>query len=101
MGRTKGVILVSLLAIAVVLAGSSTILSALAQDQRTLSDPQLPPREPPWMDQLTDDQKEELQQLVESLKASGASREDVRDAINAKLQEWGIEVPTPPQTLGQ
>ena len=30
---------------------------------------------------------------MDSLKASGASPEETRDAIDAKLQEWGIEVP--------
>ena len=86
---------------AVVLGGSSTILSALAQDQGTAPDPQLPPREPPWTSQLTDEQKQEIQQLIESLKASGATPQEIRDAVNAKLQECGIELPAPPQSSGQ
>ena len=101
MGKATGLILVSLLAIAAVLTSSSLILSALAQDQGTTIDPQQPPREPPWMRQLTDDQKTEIQQLMNSLKDSGATPEEMRDAVNAKLQEWGIENPAPPQGIGQ
>jgi hypothetical protein len=53
------------------------------------------------MSQLSDDQKAQIQQLIESLRASGASQEEIRDAINAKLQEWGIQVPAPPESSGQ
>jgi len=81
---------------AVVSAGSSIILPGLAQDQETAPDPQLPPREPPWMSQLTDNQKEQIRQLVESLRESGATPQEIRDAINVKLQEWGTEVPEVP-----
>ena len=93
MNRTRSYILVSLLAMAVILASSSTILSARAQDQGTPPDPQLPPRDPPWMSQLSDDQKAQIQQLTESLRASGATPHEIRDAVNAKLQEWGIQLP--------
>jgi len=90
MKRTKGLILVSLLAMAVVVGSSSIILSAVAQGetspgpQRGLS---------PWMSQLTDDQKAQIQQLVQSMKDSGATPQEIRDAVNAKLQEWGIQLP--------
>jgi len=94
-GRTKCFILVSLLTMAVVLASSSIISSAPAQDQGTPFDPQLPPNEPAWMSQLTDEQKAELQQLLDSLRESGATPEEIRDTINAKLEEWGIEIPEP------
>ena len=57
--------------------------------------------EPPWMSQLTDEQKVELQQLVESLRDSGATPQEIRDAVNAKLQEWSIELPAPPESSGQ
>jgi uncharacterized protein (UPF0147 family) len=59
------------------------------------------PRQPPWMSQLTDEQKQEIQQLMDSLRQSGATPQEIRDAANAKLQEWGIEVPAPPQSSGQ
>jgi len=54
-------------------------------------------REPPWMSQLTDKQKAEIKQLMDSLKASGKSHEEIRAAIDAKMREWGIKVPPPPQ----
>lgn len=46
--------------------------------------------------QLTDEQKTELQTLVEGLKESEATKDDVRAAVEAKLVEWGIEIPEPP-----
>jgi len=58
-------------------------------------------REPPWMSQLTNEQKEQIHQLVDSLRNSGATPEEIREAVNAKLQEWGIEVPAPSQSSGQ
>ncbi len=81
---------------AIVLSGSSIILSALAQDGWTTPGPQPPAREPPWMSQLTDEQKQEIEQLTQSLKDAGATPEEIRDAVNAKLQEWGIEIPEMP-----
>ena len=86
---------------AVVLTSSSVILSAIAQDQGTAPGPQPPPPDPPWMSQLTDDQKAQIEQLIQSMKDSGASQEEIRDAVNAKLQEWGIQLPPPPQSPGQ
>ena len=53
--------------------------------------------EPPWMSELTDDQKAELQQYAESLRESGATPQEIRDAVNAKLETWGIEITAPPQ----
>jgi DNA-binding transcriptional MerR regulator len=94
--RTRGFILLSLLTTTLILASSSIIFSAIAENQGTAPDPQPPSREPPWMSQLTDDQKTEIQQLTQSMKDSGASQQEIRDAINAKLQEWGIEVPEVP-----
>jgi len=91
--RTRGFILVSLLTVAVVLTSSSVILSAIAQDQGTAPGPQPPPPDPPWMSQLTDDQKAQIQQLIQSMRDSGATPEEIRDAVNAKLQEWGIQLP--------
>jgi hypothetical protein len=53
------------------------------------------------MSQLTDDQKAQIEQLMQSMKDSGASQEEIRDAVNAKMQEWGIQLPPPPQSPGQ
>jgi hypothetical protein len=51
------------------------------------------PRLPPWTSNLTDEQKEEITTTMNELRESGATREEIRDAITAKLTEWGIEVP--------
>ena len=42
---------------------------------------------------LTEDQETELKTLIEGLRASDTSREDIRVAVDAKLEEWGIERP--------
>ena len=101
MNRTKGLILLSLLVVGVTLTSSTIVSSALAEDKGTVPNPQAPPPDPPWMSQLTDEQKQEIQQLMDSLRQSGATPQEIRDAINAKLQECGIEVPAPPQSSGQ
>ena len=43
--------------------------------------------------QLTEEQRAELKTLVDGLKESDTSREDIRAAVKAKLEEWGIERP--------
>ena len=46
--------------------------------------------------QLTEEQRAELKTLVDGLKESDTSREDIRAAVKAKLEEWGIEFPERP-----
>ena len=46
--------------------------------------------------QLTKEQRAELKTLVDGLKESDTSREDIRVAVKAKLEEWGIEFPERP-----
>ena len=46
--------------------------------------------------QLTEAQREELKTLVDGLKESDTSKEDIRAAVKAKLVEWGIEFPERP-----
>ena len=41
--------------------------------------------------QLTEEQRSELKTLVDGLKESDTSREDIRAAVKAKLEEWGID----------
>ncbi len=41
--------------------------------------------------QLTEEQRAELKTLVDGLKESDTSREDIRAAVKAKLEEWGVE----------
>ena len=40
--------------------------------------------------QLTEEQRAELKTLVDGLKESDTSREDIRAAVKAKLEEWGV-----------
>ncbi len=49
----------------------------------------LPP--PPWMGDLTDDQKQQIQKLVETMREDGASREEINEAVLQQLEEWGID----------
>jgi ribonuclease HI len=44
---------------------------------------------------LTDAQEVELQALIDGLQADGATRADVKAAVDAKLDEYGVEVPVP------
>jgi biotin operon repressor len=53
-------------------------------------------RHPLWINLLTEEQREEIRRLLESLRGSGASREESRSALDEKLKEWGIEIPTVP-----
>ncbi|WP_455278522.1 hypothetical protein [[Eubacterium] cellulosolvens] len=49
-----------------------------------------------WLQNLTAEQKAELQNLMHELKEKGASHEEIRTQIDAKLQQWGIEIPEQP-----
>jgi DNA-binding transcriptional MerR regulator len=51
------------------------------------------PRLPPWTSDLTDEQKEEMMTMMDELRDNGATREEIREAVTARLTEWGIEVP--------
>jgi len=42
---------------------------------------------------LTDEQRAEIRQIVGDMREAGASREEIKAAIDAKLEEWGIEAP--------
>jgi len=47
---------------------------------------------------LTEEQLEQLAEIretVKSMKEEGATREEIRAAIAAKFEEWGIELPEP------
>ncbi|MBO3754872.1 MAG: hypothetical protein FGF53_08385, partial [Candidatus Brockarchaeota archaeon] len=48
------------------------------------------------MRNLTDAQKEEIQQLIRDVSATVAGREQIRNAVNAKLAEWGVKAPEAP-----
>jgi predicted transcriptional regulator YheO len=49
----------------------------------------------PFADQLTEEQQEALQQLIQELRDSGATREEIREAVMQFLEEQGIEIQTP------
>jgi hypothetical protein len=44
---------------------------------------------------LTQDQKDQLIALVKGMKESDATPAEIREAVTAKLSEWGIELPSP------
>ena len=51
---------------------------------------------PPWLPELTDEQREEIREIVVELKDNGASKEEIKEAVDSKLEEWGIEIPEKP-----
>ena len=52
---------------------------------------------PPWMNNLTEQQKQTLNQTVTTMKASGATRQQIMNAVNDLLKQWGINVPQNPR----
>ena len=81
-----GLILISVLAISVISGG--IILTTYAFNDQTCR-----PFKQPFFGNFTDEQKEEITTTMNQLRENGATREEIRDAITAKLTEWGIEVP--------
>ena len=45
------------------------------------------------MEQLTEEQRAEVHELVSGMREAGASRDEVRAAVHALLESWGIELP--------
>ena len=54
----------------------------------------------PYMSKLTEEKQEEIYNLRQSLLEENATMEEIREAINDKLTEFGIEVPTRDDLLG-
>jgi len=48
-------------------------------------------------DALSEEQATELNTLVDGLRATEASREDIHAAVEAQLETWGIELPEKPE----
>jgi DNA-binding transcriptional regulator YhcF (GntR family) len=48
---------------------------------------------PQVMQNLSSEQKEELLSLITEMRESGASREEISEAVHARLAEWGIDLP--------
>jgi hypothetical protein len=51
---------------------------------------------PPWMANLTAQQKQTLDDTVKTMKASGATQEQIMNAVNELLKQWGINIPQCP-----
>jgi len=47
----------------------------------------------PFMHRLTDNQQAEVEALVDGMQADGATRQEVREAVDGMLDAWGIEAP--------
>ena len=47
----------------------------------------------PIWSELSEQQQQELQTLIEAMQDQDASREDIHNAVTAALGEWGIEAP--------
>jgi len=90
--QSKALLLASMLAMGIML-GNILYPTYIFADESSNNPQTRSPPTPPWVSNLTDVQKEEIQQLVQSMKDAGASQEDIMSAVNAKLAEWGIEVP--------
>jgi DNA-binding transcriptional regulator YhcF (GntR family) len=48
---------------------------------------------PPFLDQLSEDQREALRTMVEEMREADASHEEIRSAVHEMLEGWGIEIP--------
>ena len=46
----------------------------------------------PWAS-LTEEQQDELRIMIDAMRELGAEPSEIHDAIKAKLEEWGIELP--------
>jgi hypothetical protein len=45
------------------------------------------------MDQLTEEQRDALHTMVTEMREAGSSRDEIRAAVHALLEGWGIELP--------
>jgi len=45
-----------------------------------------------WMNNLTDEQRQEIRQTMQELRESGATREEIRVAIQELMEEMGIDM---------
>ncbi len=104
MNQRKAIVMISMLAIAVILSGllipvysSNFFERSNGNGYDVPRDGECPHKGPqgPWMDELTEDQRAEIHDLIEEMQDAGADKEEIREAVNAKLGQWGIEVPDP------
>jgi len=50
------------------------------------------PPSPPWMMNLTEEQRVEIRQLIETMRRNGASRDEITEAVLKRLEEYGIDL---------
>lgn len=43
-----------------------------------------------WMNELTEEQRTTIRELIQSMREEGATREEIHDAVKKQLEEWGI-----------
>jgi hypothetical protein len=54
---------------------------------------------PAFFSELTDEQKEELKEIRQTLKDEGATWEEMRESMREQLEEYGVEMPTREEIL--
>ncbi len=101
MMRNKKWIIGSLLAILLVGTAFATfaIAKPISEQTNWTSNDNRGNHRDPFMSQLTDEQRETLFQKMQELRESGASREEIREAMSQLMEELGInidEIPHPP-----
>jgi hypothetical protein len=94
MVQQKALLLTSLLVVAAIIGGVFLPVYSIDNQEESNGFPRHSgPRGPPWMCDLTDDQKVTLRDLVEGMKDDGATKEEIREAVHQQLADWGIDVP--------
>lgn len=83
-----GLILVSVLVVSAISGG--IILTTYASDDRGIGHFN---RGACNFGDLSDVQREEIKDMVQDMRENGASKEEIKTAVESKLTEWGIEVP--------
>jgi hypothetical protein len=89
--KNIGLILVSVLVVSTISGG--IILTTYASDDGGIGRFN---RGPCNFGDLSDIPLEEIKDMVQDMRENGASKEDIRDAIKMKLEEWNIEIPKKP-----
>ena len=46
---------------------------------------------PAWMQNLTQEQRQSIRDLIHQMREDGASRQEIHDAVQKQLQEWGVD----------
>ena len=86
--KNIGLILVSVLVVSAISGG--IILTTYASDDREIGRFN---RGACNFGDLSDIQREEIKDMVKDMRENGASKEEIKVAVESKLTEWGIEVP--------